>query len=164
MTAAPGADHFRRVDGHEYVGWWVERFRLPVETFAGLGFWQRGRSTVWAALADAHGLEDARVDAVGVPFLRVGSRLWKPPTVALRCFAAAARRNAVDVDDDEARAFLRGDAVELSGDDRRWEHLERGFLVVRYRSVPLGCGEWRGGDRQVLSCLPKGRRVQDPVL
>lgn len=162
MTAVP--KRFRRLDGTEYVDWWVERFDLARETFAGLGFWQRGKSTVWAATADAGGLEEARVDAVGVPFLRVGSSFWKPPTVALRCFAAEARRNVVDVDDGEAEAFLRGDAIELPRGDRRREAIERGYIVIRYRGVPLGCGEWRGKDERLLSCVPKGRRVREPVL
>lgn len=162
MTAGP--QHFRRLEGDDYVDWWVERFALARQTFAGLGFWQRGKSTVWAATAEAGGLEDARVDAVGVPFLRVGSNFWKPTTVALRCFAARARRNVVDVDDGEAEAFLRGDAIELAGDDPRWSDVARGYLAVRYRGVPLGCGEWRGKDRLLLSCIPKGQRIAEAVL
>ena len=148
---------FRRVDGESYRRWWSETYGGPADVLASFAFFQRGGKTVWVAArgVELRGLDP--VDAVGIPFVRMESRVWKPTSVAALAFGSAATRNVVELQDNEMRAFLGRETVELGDDDRRRELPNRGFVIVRYRGVPLGCGQWR--PDAVVSCVPKGRMI-----
>ena len=148
---------FIRLDGQPYVEWWADRFGLPAETFTGLCFYQRGRSTVWAGVPDVDDLTGARVEAVGIPLLRLGARFWKPTSIAVITFASTAARNVIDLDDHETRRFLAGSESCLGETDPRRDNLTTGFVVARLDGVAIGCGEWHHGT--LYSCIPKGKRV-----
>ena len=150
---------FAEVDARPYFDWWRERFAPEPEPFAGLRCYQRGKSNIWIGAVDIAGLATTRTDAVGVPLLRVGRRMWKPTSVAIVTFGSDSQGNVLDVDRDEARAFLDGTPLELPADDRRWADVSPGFLVVRHAGVALGCGEWR--EAAILSCIPKGKRISE---
>ena len=151
------SERFVRLDGQPYLEWWHERFGLPPEAFAGLGFYQRGRSTVWTGVPDVDNLTGARVDAVGIPLLRLGARFWKPTTIAIITLASAATRNVADLDDHEASRFLAGLENCLQEADPRCGKLTTGFVVARLGGVAIGCAEWHHGT--LYSCVPKGKRV-----
>jgi NOL1/NOP2/fmu family ribosome biogenesis protein len=153
---------FIRLDGQPYVEWWEDRFGLSPATFAGLCFYQRGRSTVWAGVPDVDDLTGARVEAVGIPLLRLGARFWKPTSIAIITFASMASRNVLDLDDQETRRFLAGSESCLEATDPRREDLAPGFIVARHDGVAIGCGEWHHGT--LYSCIPKGKRVESVDL
>ena len=150
---------FAEVDARPYFDWWRERFAPAPEPFAGLRCYQRGKSNIWIGAVDIGGLATTRTDAVGVPLLRVGRRMWKPTSVAIVTFGSDSQGNVLDVDRDEARAFLGGTPLELPADDPRWADVSPGFLVVRHAGVALGCGEWR--EAAILSCIPKSKRISE---
>ncbi len=66
------------VDRRPYVEWWDACYATGGEIFDGFAFFQRGRSNVWIADAgtEVTGLEPC--DGVGLPFVRIGRRFWKP--------------------------------------------------------------------------------------
>jgi NOL1/NOP2/fmu family ribosome biogenesis protein len=151
------SDLFVRLDREPYVEYWRDRFGLPAETFSGLGFYQRGRSTVWAGAARIDALQGVQVDALGIPLLRLGGRFWKPTSIAIITFGSAATRNVVDLDENEMIRFLAGEENHVDESDPRSGHLGPGFVVARFRGVALGCAEWHGGT--LFSRLPKGKRM-----
>lgn len=149
---------FRKVDREPILEWWYERFGIPARAFADLHFYQRGKATIWLSSAEADELGSARVEAIGIPMIRLGARFWKPTSIAIVGLAQQATRNAIDVDEEEARRFLAGTESVFDEDDPRLEGLTGGFVVVRFCGVALGCGEWRRGA--LYSNVPKGRRIE----
>jgi len=148
---------FTEIDGEPYVEWWRERFAPDADIFAGMRFYQRGRSSIWVGSADIEGLSSTRMDAVGLHLLRIGRRFWKPTSTAVMAFGGAATINVAELDRAELVAFLTGEELDIPADDARRDLLTRGFIVARYAGVPVGCAEWH--DRGALvSLIPKGQR------
>jgi NOL1/NOP2/fmu family ribosome biogenesis protein len=151
---------FAEIDGAPYADWWMRRFAPVADPFRGMRFYRRGRTNVWVGTADIRGLESTRMDAVGIHLMRVGRRVWKPTSTSIRSFGAGATRNLFDLEETELRPFLAGADSELGSDDPRRELLTHGFVVVRWKGAPLGCGEWHG--RGVLASLvPRNQRLAD---
>jgi len=150
---------FARVERQPYVDWWEELFASGSAVFSRYDFFQRGRNSVWIAAADVdlRGLEPC--DGVGLPFVRLGRRLWKPTAVAVLHFGATARRGFIEVTESEAVELLARRFIEPGPDDPRVVGL-RGFVIARLRGAPIACIQWRRGRGE--SCVPKGRAL-DPV-
>ncbi len=150
---------FAEVDARPYFDWWRDRFAPVPDPFTGLRCYQSGKSNIWIGAVDLSHLATTRTDAVGLPLLRVGRRMWKPTSVAIVAFGSDSRCNVLDVDGQETRAFLDGTPLEMPADDPRWAEVSPGFVVVRHAGVALGCGEWR--ESAILSCIPKGKRISE---
>jgi len=149
---------FAELDGSPYRAWWQERFAPAGDPFAGLRFYRRGKNNVWVGNVDLTGLAHTRLDAVGLHLLRIGRRMWKPTSAAIVAFGGGARRNLLEVEREEAAAFLAGRDLEVADGDPRRGDMTRGFIAVRYAGVALGCGEWH--ERGVLvSLIPRNQRV-----
>jgi NOL1/NOP2/fmu family ribosome biogenesis protein len=151
---ATGAE--RTVEGRatrrEVVDWWVERFGLDRETFAGYTFWEKGAGKVWAFAADVGSPAD--VEGLGMTFLRTRQEHWKPTTDAVQRFGREATANVVVLDPGEARTFLRGEDT-----DPDWDG-DWGYLVAAHEIAggvePIGVGLYLYGE--LRSQMPKGRR------
>ena len=145
---------FERVDRGEVISWWSKRFGVPEEVFEPYEFFRTGKGTIWAIRRSGKapgGLEGLRYQALGMVIMRMGKFGWKPTTNAIQVFGRYARRNVVDLDERQMRAFVAGEAIRGP-----FEGLEEGYVVVRYRGLPLGCGLYRHGV--LLSQVPKIRR------
>jgi NOL1/NOP2/fmu family ribosome biogenesis protein len=151
---------FVEIDGAPYADWWRDRFAPEPDPFDAMRFYQRGRANIWVGTADIVGLETTRMDAVGIHLLRVGRRIWKPTSTAIRTFGAAATINTVELQTHELRAFFTGSELELGPGNSRGEPLSRGFVAVCYRGAAVGCGEWheRGA---LVSLVPRSQRLAD---
>ena len=151
----PTADE-REVEGRatrqEVVDWWVERFGLDRETFDGYTFWEKGAGKIWAFADDV--ASPADVEGLGMTFLRTRQDHWKPTTDAVQRFGREATRNVVVLDDDEARAFLRGEDT-----DPVWDG-DWGYLVAAHEIAgdvePIGVGLYLYDE--LRSQMPKGRQ------
>ena len=152
---------FAEIDGGEYAAWWRERFSPPRDPFAGMRFYQRGRSNIWVGTADIEGLGSTRTAAVGIHLMRICRHLWKPTSAAIVSFGADASINAIEMENAEALGFLAGEPVVLAPDDPRRDRLSRGFVVACFRGAAVGCGEWHVNRGAVESCIPKSRRISD---
>jgi NOL1/NOP2/fmu family ribosome biogenesis protein len=145
----------RTVEGRptrgEVVGWWVDRFGVPPDTFEDDTFWEKGAGKVWALAGEVP--TPARVEALGTVVLRTRQEHWKPTTDAVQRFGREASRNVVTLDDEAARRFLAREdqAVAWDGD---W-----GYLLVAHelagRVEPIGVGLYLHGE--LRSQVPKGR-------
>jgi len=145
---------FERVDRREVVRWWAERFGVPEEVFEPYEFYAKGRKAIWAIRRSEHLpklVGPLRLEALGMVIMRMGKFGWKPTTNAIQVFGRHARKNVVDLDERQMRAFVAGEPIKGP-----FEGLEEGFVVVRYKGRPLGCGLYRRGV--LHSQVPKIRR------
>jgi len=134
------------------VGWWVDRFGLDAERFAGHTFWEKGSGKIWAFADDVD--SPAELEGLGMTFLRTRQEHWKPTTDAVQRFGRGATKNVVVLDADEARAFLRGETT-----DPGWEG-DWGYLIAAHEIAgavePIGVGLYLYGE--LRSQMPKGRQ------
>ena len=135
-----------------------EVFGIGADAFAGLGLYQRGKSTLWVACTDLM-LDGLRpVDGVGIPFLRIDRAAWKLTAVAAVQFGGLATRNVVEVDAVETARLMRREPVEFPPGDPRRDLPWKAHVIVRHRGVPIGIALWRGEGLD--SSVPKGRTVE----
>jgi NOL1/NOP2/fmu family ribosome biogenesis protein len=154
----PATADDREVSGRatraEVIDWWDERFGIPPETFEGHTFWEKGAGKVWIFAADLPTPTD--VEGLGMTFLRTRQEHWKPTTNAVQRFGSLATRNVIELDSDDAAAFLAGDDV-----DPKWDG-DWGYLVVAHEVAgalePIGVGLYVHDE--LRSVIPKGRRAE----
>lgn len=157
-----------------FVDWWCRRFDVDPDRFTGLHAYQRG-GDVWLsaheAVPDWNGLQAIGLRVVRGPGRRrgaagagsydagrgTGAGSWKPTSLGLMRFAAGARRNVVDVDDDALAAMLAGRRVDArrAGAGSGAAPVDGGYVALRWRGEILGCGVVDAGG--VRSALPHGR-------
>ena len=142
---------FEKADRREVVKWWEERFGVPEEVFEPYEFYLRGRNTIWALRKTDKLPAGLRFEALGMVIMRRSKFGWKPTTNAIQVFGQHARKNTVDLNEEQMRAFVAG--LDVKGP---FEGVEEGYVVVRYRGLPLGCGLYRRGV--LKSQVPKARR------
>jgi NOL1/NOP2/fmu family ribosome biogenesis protein len=152
----PATDAERTVEGRAsreaVVDWWVERFGLDPETFAGHTFWEKGAGKIWAFAGDIDSPAD--VEGLGMTFLRTRQKHWKPTTDAVQRFGREATRNVIVLENGEAEAFLQGYDQELEWDG------DWGYLIAAHEIAgdvePIGVGLYVHGE--LRSQMPKGRQ------
>ncbi len=142
---------FTKADRRQVIAWWSERFGVPEEVFEPYDFYLKGKGTIWAVRRFERLPTGLRLEALGMVIMRKGKLGWKPTTNAIQVFGRYARKNVVDLDERQMRAFVAGEAIKGP-----FEGLEEGYVVVRYKGRPLGCGLYRGGV--LRSQVPKVRR------
>jgi NOL1/NOP2/fmu family ribosome biogenesis protein len=153
----PATDDERAVEGRPtreaVVDFWTGRYGLPLDTFEGHTFWEKGAGKVWAFAADLPAPAD--VEALGMTFLRTRQEHWKPTTDAVQRFGRGATRNVVTLDREGARRFLAGETQELPDWGGDW-----GYLIAAHEIAgdlePIGVGLYLHGE--LRSQVPKGRR------
>ncbi|CAI50126.1 uncharacterized protein NP_4070A [Natronomonas pharaonis DSM 2160] len=146
----------RTVEGRatraEVIDWWTERFGLAADHFSDHTFWEKGAGKIWAFADDID--SPARVEGLGMTFLRTRQEHWKPTTDAVQRFGADATRNIVVLDAADAQAFLRGETT-TPGWDGDW-----GYLIAAHEIAgavePIGVGLYVHDEFR--SQMPKGRQ------
>ena len=142
---------FEKADRRAVVKWWAERFGVPEEVFEPYEFYLRGRNTIWALRKTDKLPASLRFEALGMVIMRRSKFGWKPTTNAIQVFGQHARKNTVDLNEEQMRAFVAG--LDVKGP---FEGVEEGYVVVRYGGRPLGCGLYKRGV--LKSQVPKARR------
>ncbi|MDZ7689414.1 MAG: hypothetical protein U5J64_12025 [Halobacteriales archaeon] len=155
------------VERGRVVGFWREKFGVPSETFDGYVFYKKGAKKVWAVRHETVGalegdaadetetLDTLDYESVGLPLMRVGGEHDKPTTDALQLFGDSVTKNAVELDAEDARDFVRGEDIDIEfGEDE----VDLGYVVVKHDRRVLGCGLYFPGE--LRSQVPKGRRVE----
>jgi NOL1/NOP2/fmu family ribosome biogenesis protein len=153
----PATEEERTVEGRPtreaVVDFWTGRYGLPLDTFEGHTFWEKGAGKVWAFAADLPA--PAEVEALGTTFLRTRQEHWKPTTDAVQRFGREATRNAIELDPGESRRFLAGETRAIERWDGDW-----GYLIAAHEIAgavePIGVGLYLHGE--LRSQVPKGRR------
>ena len=141
------------IERKEILGYFFDRFGIPGSAFDGLRFLKEEK-TLYAA-SDACRLENIleklRVEAVGVPLLRLDSSLWKPTAAGLRLFGKEASRNILELDDNGLEALLQQGGMDGP------LPFDPGYVILRWKGRILGCGLY--GRRGLRSHIPEGRII-----
>ena len=134
-------------DRKAILAYFQERFGIPEEAFDGFRLLKKGRTI--GAVKDGPGLDQLlnllKVEAAGVPLIRIRTTMQKPTTAGLRLWQAT--RNVIDLDDEALGGFLNRGVVS------RTFPAEPGYVVVRWRGEVLGCGLYSKG--KLRSQIPK---------
>ncbi|MDO4866277.1 MAG: RsmB/NOP family class I SAM-dependent RNA methyltransferase [Clostridia bacterium] len=96
-------------------------------------------------------LTGLRVTAPGLCLLKIGRNHLEPDHALAMALPPECAYRRAELDDHQARAWLRGEAVELEG--------EKGWTLALYRGMPLGWGKRSGTT--LKNHLPKGLRRQN---
>lgn len=152
----PGTPTDREVTGRAtrsaVIEFFADRFGIAPAVFAGHTFWEKGAGRVWAFADEVPGPRS--VEALGLPVLRTRQEHWKPTTVGVLRFCRTASKNVIELDRQEAAAFMEGVDQELPWDG------EWGYLIAVHelggRREPIGVGLYVYGE--LRSMIPKGRR------
>lgn len=143
---------FEPLERNEVAELWHARFGIPPEVFLPYRFFRKAQS-VWI-MSDAE-LPRLSYEALGMRFMNLKDRPWKPTTSALQIFGKHATRNLVHLDDAMARLFLAGESQAT--EEATEGEMEAGYVVVFYKGEVLGCGLYSRG--RLASQLPKERRM-----
>lgn len=145
----------KRATREEVLKWWDERFGIGPATFAEHSFWEKGAGKIWILHGEVP--SPTGIEGLGMKFLRTRQEHWKPTTNAVQRFGREAEKNVVDLDPEQAMAFVRGEDQELAWDG------DWGYLICAHEvageSEPLGVGLYLHGE--LRSVVPKGRRRED---
>lgn len=150
---------FQRIDSGPFLTWWRERYGLPTDHLADHDCFRRGKSSVWIAPRDVNLEGLPPVEGVGIPFLRIGSSLWKPTTVAVVAFGADATLQVVDVRFEELADFMAARPIRWAEDDARRDLDNADYVIARVGGIPLACALWR--DWGLIPAVPKGKRIME---
>ncbi len=121
---------------------------MPEAAFDGYRFYRKAQS-IWVMCDED--LPNLSYESLGLRMVSLKDRPWKPTTCALQVFGRYATKNAIDLDDSQAKVFLSGGSQPVLAE------CESGYVVVFYRGEVLGCGLYSRGC--LASQLPKDRRI-----
>ncbi|MAF34983.1 hypothetical protein CMO91_04005 [Candidatus Woesearchaeota archaeon] len=93
-------------------------------------------------------LEKLNVSSVGLYVAEIGKGV-RLSIEGAQMVAKTATQNILELDEDQARAWLRGEDVPLQG--------TAGFVLIKHNQDILGCGNLKEG--LLLNYVPKNRRI-----
>lgn len=133
---------------NEYRDYFVERFGVPEEIMKKYRFFVRGRR-VWAFSGEV--LDVKNIEIMGIKALTLGS-VPKPSTAFLRIVGRFAKKNAIELDEEDALRFLKGKDIEKEFS------VDYGYVIVKHEDDILGCGLYKG---KLINQIPKKYRFVD---
>ncbi len=139
----------------EVINYFCERFGLSKDIFAELGIFRTERKiyvVTNACLQDPMFLES---ETAGLAFLRPNSVL-KPTTDFLQLVGEHAKKNFIELSQDEAMRYIHGEDLDLS--NKKLDEVEPGYVIMKYKGYILGCANFKGGN--LKNQLPKSRRMR----
>jgi NOL1/NOP2/sun family putative RNA methylase len=134
------------------VARFAERFGVNPEQFKPYAIFKQ-RDTTFISTPEAFSFWDVKSTRKGLEFGKVYGPEIKPDNDLVQLCALNATKNVVDMKEWQTRKFLRGELVKagnVSG-------VERGFVIVRYKDLPIGIGKYNGSE--IKSAVKRERRV-----
>ncbi|AGK60404.1 hypothetical protein Asulf_00375 [Archaeoglobus sulfaticallidus PM70-1] len=114
-----------------------------------LSFYERGKRRIYAyscgnlgVRAVSKGLYFATIEKDGLRLSMEGSFI----------VGKVAKKNVVEVDEEKALRWMRGEAIEINQTD-----VSEGYVILKYGSYFIGCGKLRNG--KIINFVPKDRRL-----
>jgi len=93
--------------------------------------------------------------SVGILIARMDNNI-KPTTNLLQLFGKYADKNIVSLTEQQTKQYAHGDDIKLSPEQT--EKTERGYVILSYCNVLLGCGLLR--ESLIKNMLPKAKRSE----
>ncbi len=129
----------------------TERFGIDPQRFAALRIVRPGRKSVYiTSLGD---VPEAPTDSVGMRFIHTNARPTMTTAAAIR-FGALATINAIDLDKEQLRAYLRREDQPLSAAQAS-ACVGTGSVIARYRGFAIGLGVYHARSNTLESHYPK---------
>ncbi len=147
----------KKKERDEILGFLEERFGFKRGVFAGFEFLANPKGRVFIVGKGIPELAAGeKVACMSMPFVRLGKAV-KPTSVMIQTFGKHAKRNVIELDRDEAKEFMEGSDLSV-----RDASCSEGYVILRYRDYPLGCGLLKDG--KIKNMLPKAKRMPVELL
>src|SRR5512143_126318 len=130
-----------------------ERFGIGHEDLGGFGLYMASKGRVY--LGPEKAIDRPRVVTLGLLIARV-SRSVKPSTNLFQLFGRGIRKNFMELDRAQTVAFARGEDVRVESGQS--SSCTEGYVLLRYKGFPLGCGFLQGAV--VKNLVPKAKRLE----
>ena len=130
-----------------------ERFGIGKEGLEGFGLYLASKGRVY--LGPKRAIDKPRIVTLGLLIARV-SRSVKPSTNLFQLFGRRISRNYIELDRPQTVAFARGEDVRVA--EAQAASCTEGYVLLRYKGFPLGCGFLQGGA--VKNLVPKAKRLE----
>lgn len=126
----------------KFIEYIKDRFGFTKDDFKGLVF-IADRKRVYVTTEDVAELGEPfkKPHSYGIvagKFQRKG-RIIKPTTNFLQLFGNSAKKNIIDINEEEKEGFIRGLHIETHSE------CDDGYVIVRWNKHILGCGMLRNG-------------------
>ena len=95
-----------------------------------------------------------QMESPGLFFMRAGSRYPKMTTSAALQFGRYAHQNSIELTPVQTKAYLERQTITVS-DAQAANCTSTGYVILSYRSFPLGLGLFHTKSSQVESLFPK---------
>lgn len=113
----------------------------------------KGREMNYISTPEVFSFREVHAVRKGLEFGKIYDQDIKPDNDFVQLFGRAATRNVVDLKEWQLKKFLKGEIVKLSGST----NIEKGFLIVRYKDLPIGVGRYNG--KEIKSAVKRERRI-----
>jgi NOL1/NOP2/sun family putative RNA methylase len=152
----------RRLDPDDPVLAEIQRrFGLAADCFAPLAVMRKNRREIVAVAGD-HRPPRFDKPAMGLPFIRVGSRYPKLTTAAAMFLAPQVTRSRIDLTTVQLKAYLARRRFRAHPD--QIGDLSGGYIMVAYRGYALGLGCLHTAAGKIESLYPKAMAVDSDHL
>jgi NOL1/NOP2/fmu family ribosome biogenesis protein len=138
-----------------------ERYGIDPSALAGMCLLERNRRQVFLAGAD-HRPPTEPPASSGLPLMHMAMRTPKLSTAGAAFLGSHARRNVIDVDDEQRRLYLARRTFSLLP-GRLPAGVDEGHVLIRHRGAVLGVGDLHKDRMEVISYYPK-RFASIPAL
>jgi NOL1/NOP2/fmu family ribosome biogenesis protein len=129
----------------------AQRFGFPDNVFRDLALVDH-EEDVFITTPEAEEFDRIKPVRKGIRLARVFAHGIKPTTNAMQLLGGHATKNAIEVNEEQAAAFVQGEAALLTAD------AEEGFVIVKHGGFVLGVGVYRRG--LLKSQVPLSRRTR----
>jgi len=113
----------------------------------------KGRNMNYISTPEVFSFREVNAVRKGLEFGKIYDQQIKPDNDLVQLFGRDATRNAVDLKEWQLKKFLKGEIVKFSSRT----NIERGFLIVRYKNLPIGVGRFNG--KEIKSAVKRERRI-----
>jgi len=132
----------------------IERkFGIPRKCFKDFSFIVRAEK-IWMVSKSVNekDLNNLKIEAIGMLFGRYfeNEKRFKPTTNALQIFGKFAKKNIINITDEELKKYLSGFDINKKAD------VENGFVIIKHREDIIGCGLYKDGV--IKNQIPKHKR------
>lgn len=141
------------VEREGIISYLKERFGINHKVFGKFDFFIRGKKVWIATKGIDEKMPKARIEAVGMLFMRLEKGKMKLTTNAAQLFGKHAKKNVIELNDQQVYEALRG--LDLNVDPKS---AEDGYVLLKYKNDIIGVGQKRGDF--IKNMIPKARRIK----
>ena len=152
-----------RKEAEPWLGIVTERFGIDPAVFAGFDIVRWSKRGVYLVSQAQQLPTKPRLDSPGLFFMRAGNRYPKMTTAAAMLLGQHATQNRIELTADQAKAYLQRQTITPS-EAQTATCTDTGYVILSYRSFPLGLGVFHSKSSQIESHFPKAWRRDEAQI